>query len=105
MSILEYISSFSLFIVLQSLAINGWHQSFQDEMIFNPIKKWLAKRVHKNILMPIIGCVRCESSIIGGVIYWTFVLLIFGFHKIEIPIFIIDVFILVHLNYFFYKRA
>lgn len=104
MSILEYIASFSLFVVLQSFAINGWHQSFQDGMIFNKIKLFFKDRIPEKIQLPIWGCIRCESSLIGGIIYWTFVLLIFGFHKIEIPIYILDVFILVHLNFFIYKR-
>jgi len=44
------------------------------------------------------------SSVWGGLTYWPTVLWVYGFRVEEIPVFIADVFILVYLNWFLYKR-
>jgi hypothetical protein len=104
MTILEYIISFSFFVVLQSLAINGWNECFKPDMIFYPIRKFLIKHVKEVFLKPTILCVKCQSSILGGATFWGTVLPIFGFHPFELWIFVMDVFILVSLNWYIYKK-
>ena len=116
--ILLYVIGFVIFVILQALFINGWHESFaggctQDLTkgkicsgnIFYKISPSFFEKHRGNVwTLPLWGCIKCESSVIGGLTYWPIVLWIFGFHGIEILIYIFDVFILVYLNYFFYKR-
>jgi len=118
--VLLYLISFSFFVVLQSLAINGWHECFTGQKLVDGptgkidyqgmigymiAPKWIEKNKKKVWLKPIVGCIKCESSVIGGITFWGTVLPIFGFHLIEILPFIFDVFILVYLNFFFYKKV
>lgn len=99
-----YLFCFSVFVVLQSLAINGIHESMSEGQVLNPFKKWLSKYVSEYWMNPLGNCVRCMASVYGSITFWFLVVPIFGFYFIEILIFIFDVFILVSLNYFFYKR-
>ena len=118
--IVLYLIGFGLFVVFQALIINVWHESFTGQKLVDGITgkisyqgmigymiapEWIEKNKKKIWLKPIIGCVKCESSVIGGVIFWGTILPLFGFHFIEIWIWVMDVFILVYLNYFFYKRV
>lgn len=104
-SVIEYIVCFLLFVICQSLAINGLKETFSKEHIFYPIAKFMDEKISAEwIKKPVYKCVRCMSSVWGTVTFWGFVIPIFGFYKIEIPIFIFDVFMLVYINYFFYKR-
>jgi len=113
-----YIISFLIFVVLQSMAINGWHTCFEGGCVddINTGKKcsgnifysispsFFEKHKGKEWTRPLWGCVKCESSVIGALTYWPIVLCIFGFYPIEILVFIFDMFILVYLNYFMYKK-
>ncbi len=103
-NVLLYLVSFLIFVVLQALAINGWNEAWKIDMIFYPIRKFLLKHIKEVYLKPVILCVKCESSAIGGVTFWMTVLPIFGFHPFEIWIWIMDTFILVTLNWIIYKK-
>lgn len=118
-NVLLYLISFSVFVILQSLAINGWHECFTGEKLIDGVTKtidyqgmigymiapkWIEKNKRKAWLKPVIGCIKCESSVMGGITFWGAVIPIFGFHPIEILVFIFDVFILVSLNWFIFKR-
>lgn len=103
-NILIYLSCFCLFVVLQTLFINGWNECFKQDMIFYPVRKFLLKHIPEVYLRPLILCVKCEASIIGSITFWGTVLPIFGFHWFEIWVFIGDVFILVTLNWLVYKK-
>lgn len=118
--ILEYVLSFLIFCFLQALFINGWHECFRgkkvvDEvsgkvyyegMIFYKIApKFFERNRFKEWVRPLWGCVKCESSVIGGVTFWLTILPIFGFHLFEIWVWIFDTFILVILNWIIYKRT
>lgn len=96
---------FLLFALIQSLVINGIKMCFDKEEILYPLRK-LIDRIVKNewARKPFYSCVKCMSSIYGGLTYWGVVVPVFGFHHCEIPVFLFDVFTLVYLNYFFYKR-
>lgn len=102
--VLFYLISFSIFAVLQALFINGWNESFTEGHLLNPIKKYLSKRVKDFWLRPLFGCIRCQASLIGGGTFWCTMIPLFGFKVAEIPIYIADVFILVYLNFYFYKK-
>lgn len=99
-----YLVGFILFLPVQSLAINGWHECFRNGNIFEKIfGAFLEKHKGKWWTMPIWGCVKCESSVIGSITFWFTVIPIFGFHSYEIWIWVVDIFCLVNLNYWFYK--
>lgn len=102
--LLQYLLCFLVFAFLQAMFINGWHDSFSEGNIFNPIKKWVSKRVNEYWLRPVFGCVRCESSLIGALTFFPTVIYFFGFRWEEIVVYVADVFILVFLNYYLYKH-
>jgi hypothetical protein len=117
--VLLYTILFGIFVVLQSLAINGIHECFKGSewkdlnkgdtysgMIFYPIARWMKRNIKQQwILKPTVDCIKCASSFWGAITYWPIVLIVFGFYTVEILIFIFDMFILVYLNYFFYKKV
>lgn len=106
MDILINVIIFSIFVILQSICINGIFESFREGMIFSfLISSFLSKHKVKKWSKPVWSCVKCMSSVWGGIIYWPIVLCVYGFRPIEIYVFICDVFILVYLNNFFYKKA
>lgn len=116
--ILNILMCFFIFVVFQSLVINGVYESFKgskyvDEngkvtyggMIFYNISpKFFEKVRFKWWVKPMWGCIKCMASVWGAITFWPTVIYLFGFLWVEIPIFIADVFMLVYLNYFFYKR-
>lgn len=105
MSILEYIVSFCLFVVLQSLFINGVKECFSEGNIFNKLGKWLDKTIKKEwIKKPLYKCCKCMASLYGAITFFPVVIYLFGFTWEEIPVFLFDIGILVYLNYFLYKR-
>lgn len=102
--IVLYLIGFILFVVLQSLAINGIFESMREGMIFYNFRMWLSKYVSEYWMNPLGNCVKCMSSFYGGITFWGTVIPLFGFHLFEIWIFIFDVFILLVLNYWIYKK-
>lgn len=101
---LQYIIAFSIFVVLQSIAINGIYESMRQGNLLYPFKNWLSKYVSNHWMKPLGDCIRCMSTVYGGITFWGTVLPVFGFCYFEIWVFIIDVFILCSLNYYFYKK-
>lgn len=115
---LIYLVAFSIFIVLQSLAINGVHEAFNgkcwDDIVkgrmcsgnifFKIAPEFLNSNRNKDWAMPFYGCVRCMGSVVGGVIYWSVILPLFGFHWIEVIVWVWDVFILAVLNFYIHKK-
>ena len=53
---------------------------------------------------PLIECIKCMASFWGALTFWPVAIALIGFHWFLIPLFIADVFILVYLNYFYYKK-
>lgn len=114
-----YIIFFSIFTVLQSMAINGINTCFKgtkviddatgkvsyDGMIFYMIApKFFEKYRYSYWSKPIWSCVRCMSSIWGGITYWPFIIYLFNFKWIEFPIYLIDVMVLISINWYIYKK-
>ncbi len=98
--------NFILFIFIQGLFINGVNQSFKEGMIFEKFGKWLDKNIKNDwIKHPLWKCVRCQSSFYGIITFVPLVIYIYGFHWIELPILVVDIFSLVTVNYFIYKKV
>lgn len=114
---LLYLIGFILFAIVQAFAINGIFESARGQQrndlskgivyegnILYPFKIWLSKYVSQYWMNPIFNCVKCMASCWGGITFWGTVLPLFGFYWIEIWVFVIDVFVLVSLNYYIYKK-
>jgi hypothetical protein len=109
---------FAVFVVLQGIFINGVDQSFSGQcaediqrgrvcngLIFFPVALWMDKKIRQDwIKKPLYKCVRCMASVWGGVTYWPAVLMMYGWSWKEVPVFIFDVFILVIVNFYIYKK-
>jgi hypothetical protein len=96
---------FCIFLVLQSLFINGVHYCFEKGNVFYNINPaFFEKNKKKWWAYPLWSCVRCQSSVWGTATFWVAVIYIFGFHPIEIYIYVMDIFILVTLNWIIYKK-
>lgn len=113
-----YLVGFCLFVVLQSLFINGINYSFSGGCV-NEINKgkickgnifymispsFFEKCRGKWWTLPIWGCIRCQSSFWGAITFWPVVVYLFGFHWVQVGVFLFDVPILCSLNYYIYKK-
>lgn len=113
------ILSFSLFMILQAIVINGVYECFQGKEwvdlnkgavwsgnIFYPIARFLKTHIkNQTVLRPVFLCVKCMASFWGAATFWPAVILLFGFNWIEVLVFIFDCFALVYLNYYFFKKV
>ena len=109
---------FILFMVIQSIFINGINELFKGACINDINKgkickgnigymlapKWFEQYKNTEWSKPLWSCVRCMASVYGSATYFPFVIRLFGFHVWELFIWIIDVCSLVYLNYYFYKK-
>jgi len=115
-----YLVAFMIFVVLQSLAINGIYELFRGGCIENDMKKgrvcsgnlfymispeFFERNKNKTWASPFFGCVKCMASFYSLITFFPTVIYLFGFHWEEIFIWAFDAFILVFLNYFFYKKG
>lgn len=116
--ILVYVISFFLFVLLQSIFINGVYISFQgnDEivdgklkmkgMILYPIGRWLKLNIKNDFfLKPLFICIKCMASFYGTITFWPIVIYIYGFNLVEIYFFVLDIFCLVYMNFLLYKKV
>jgi hypothetical protein len=114
-----YLVSFSVFVVLQSLAINGIYDCFRGSAIKDDVSKKISyqgmvlykiaptffeKYKYREWSKPLYSCIRCMASVYGALTYFPTVIYFWGFKWIEIPVFLFDIFILVYLNFYFYKK-
>lgn len=113
-----YLIGYLIFLLIEALAINGVYEAFKGNCwedlkrgrlcegnIFYKINpSFFEKHRGKSWTLPLWGCVKCQSSIIGGIIFWGAVLFLFGFHWVEIPIYVCNTFVLVTLNWIIYKK-
>lgn len=113
-----YIISFLVFIFLQSLMINGVYEAFKgscwEDMkegrkcsgnIFYKISpSFFEKHREKNWTLNLWGCVKCMSSIYSILTFFPLVIYLFGFHWVEIYVWVVDAFSLITLNYWIYKK-
>lgn len=105
MNVLMWLISFFVFAVLQAIFINGVKASMEEGMILFKFSKFFEKIIKSEYWRkPFISCIKCMSSVYGAITFWPTVTLVYGWHWEEIPIFIADVFILIILNWWIYKR-
>lgn len=95
---------FILFAIIQALIINGYKESIAEKMAGEKFGKWLKKLLGEYWFNAFGGCIRCSASGIGAITFWPFVLIFFGWYWQEILLFGADVFVLVYLNFYFYKK-
>lgn len=100
---IEKLVSFVLFVFLQGMFINGIAGAAEKGYILEKALNWWK---HNTGFWgkPVLGCVKCMSSFWGAATYWPAVLMEFGFEWWQVPVFIADVFILVFVNWFLFKR-
>jgi hypothetical protein len=96
--------SFLIFVLLQSLFINGVKYSMSEGMILEGLSKWLRSKLGNYWFKPFGGCVSCMSSVYGTITFWVSIFPIFGFSFYELWVWVVDVFILVVLNFIIYKK-
>jgi hypothetical protein len=94
---------FLIFVLFQGLAINGFQQSMDEGMILNGYKNWLKKQ--KSWFSKPMGlCIKCSASVGGTVTFWPVVLYVYGWKPIELFGWVFDVFILVTVNFWIFKK-
>lgn len=117
--IVVYLIGFLVMMFIQAVIINGISISFNgwDEVkpngqviyhgnIFYPIARWFKGRPKLEwIGKPIYSCVKCMASVWGAATFWFPVIKFFGYDSFEIYVFICDVFALVYLNFYLYKKV
>jgi len=86
------------------MAIVGLKSCFEHGEIFEKAARRITYLLGPWWSKPVCGCVKCMASFWGTITYWPAVLLIFGFHWWEVALWVPDLFILVYLNWFLYKR-
>lgn len=117
--IVLYVISFIGFLFIQSLVINGVHESmkggairddtkgtevYQGQIIYILFPKFFEKYKYKYWAKSLFTCVRCMASSHGAWTYWPVVIYLFGFHAEEIFVFVLDVFALSSINWWIYKK-
>jgi len=115
---MELLVEFLIFIILQALCINGIHYCFHGGCVNDIVKgkvcsgnvfykispSFYEKHRGKWWTFPLWNCVRCMASVYGSLTFWPTVIYLFGFHYVEIPVWIFDMFILVTVNWIIYKK-
>lgn len=98
------ITGFFMFSLLQAFIINGVKECFNEGMILSGFSKCIERLLGKYWSKPIVGCIRCMASFWSAVIYWPFVLKLFGWNIYEVPIFVANMFTILVLNWLIYKK-
>ena len=83
--------------------INGVAGAAEKGYILEKPAEWLKKKLGW-WSKPVVGCVKCGSSFWGAMTYWPVVLWVFGFEWWQVPVFVTDVFVLVFLSWYLFKR-
>lgn len=92
-----------IFVILQGLAINGFQLATDDGMILEGYKKWLKKR--KTWVGKVGGlCIKCAASLGGSITFWPSALYAFGWKPIELFAWVFDMFVLVAVNFWIFKK-
>lgn len=117
--ILLYLICFFIFILVQGLYINGVYECCRGEKLVDSISgkvdyqgmvfyelapKFFENNKRKKWSKMFWSCVKCMASFHSAVTFWPLVIYLFGWHTIEVPIYILDAFSLVSVNWWIYKR-
>lgn len=112
------IVGFSLFIIIQSLVINGIHYCFKfnctddiktgltcgGNIFYKLAPKFFQKHKGQTWTLPLYACVKCQSSVWGTITFWSVIIPLLGFKPFEIIVWIFDMFALVSANWIIYKK-
>ncbi len=101
---LLYLIGFLVLCLAQSIFINGVNLSMGEGMIFNGFRKWITSK-GEFISKPFFVCIKCSASVGSAITYWPLVIYLFGFKWEEMPVFIANVFCLVYINFYLYKKV
>jgi hypothetical protein len=101
---MEKLIVFLLFVICQGAFIVGLKSTFEEKMILEKPAKWIRETLGEYWSKPFVGCIRCMSSVYGFITYWPAVLYEYGFHFWQVPAFIFDVFVLVYVTWFLYRK-
>lgn len=101
---MKYLIPFLIFVVLQSLFINGVKELYSEGMILHRLRLFFDKHINEFWRKPLYSCIRCMSGLYGALTFFPPVIYFFGFMWEQILVFVFDVGVLIYLNYFFYKR-
>jgi len=93
-----------IFVLFQGLAINGFQQAMDEGMILNGYKFWL-KSKKSWFGKPMGLCIRCMASVGGSITFWPAALYGYGFRWVEVFAWVMDIFVLVYINFYFFKKA
>lgn len=104
-NILFYLLCFATFTVLQSFFINGVNEAFKEDHLFYPVRILLSNTIPVWVQKPLFLCVRCMSSLWGTSTLLPCLIYMYGFHWIEVPVQVFDIFILCSLNHLVYKKV
>lgn len=84
--------------------IVGLKSCFEQGEIFEKAARWVTYKLGPWWSRPVVGCVKCMASTYSTLTYWPAVLWRFGFEWWEVAVWPANLFILVYLNWFLYKR-
>lgn len=113
-----YLMCFSIFVVLQSLALNGLFECFKgasikkdngehdyyDGMIIYMMAPKFFEDNRKKFWAKTYTCIKCISGWAGTLSFWVIVYPVFGFKWVEVIVNGFDILILISLNQYFYKK-
>lgn len=102
LNIVVGIICFLLFVVVQSVTINGIKGTFEEGMIFEKYGKWVKSLGW--IGKPLGSCIKCMGASFGGLLFWPTVIWLFDFQMWQVPVFVADVFCVSILSWYFYKK-
>lgn len=118
-TVLLYLIGFVVFMFVQGLFVNGVYECFRGEklvdgvtgkvdyqgMVFYEIApKFFENNKRKKWSKPFWSCVKCMASVHSAITFWPLVIYFFGWHLIEVPVYILDAFCLVSFNWWIYKK-
>lgn len=95
---------FLLFVLCQSIVILGISNSAEKGYILEKPAELVREKLGPFWSKPIIGCVRCMSSFWGSMTYWPMVIWKYDLHLWQLFIWPANIFALVFMNWFLYKR-
>jgi len=95
--------AFGIFSLLQGIVIIGIKGSMDEGQILHGYFKRVSKL--NFFSKPLGTCIKCMASVYGSLLYWPCVLLAFGFDWWQLPVWVADIFALVYINFYLYKKG
>lgn len=110
---------FALIIILQGFFINSVYEMFRGKprndinkglvyegnILYMLFPKFIKKNRDKHWAKPFFGCVKCMASIYGSLTYWAIVGKSMGFNYYTVLFWLLDIVILVTVNFIIYKKV